>query len=334
MSYEASCVSALVSRLAASRLAEAASRYGLSTADVVAALVEAVAYHLPDVERVMNVHWCCDRDAWRAAITALLSSGSALMEMLTPIIKAMHGEGYLVPSQVSWLDGYRGVSFRLASLDPWLDIVDLTVKQGRLEAVYTFIVGTPGTVPGFEDVVAKLEGVLAPGVVLQKDGEARLVYRVEAAKPEELKPLEDVASMYSEILREAGVEWLVAEVEHGYSPERHAELSRLYYQLGGTTQDLAEATVDTLRSLEEAVKMLVKRHELEDIIDDARKGGWSTSLLEDAVRRLTGLYPQLIAAWRAALEASTALQENRLTADDLRGLRRSVERVLRKTGVF
>ena len=80
--------------------------------------------------------------------------------------------------------------------------------------------------------------------------------------------------------------------------------------------------------------MLVKRHELSDILDDARKGGWSVSLLEDAVQRLTGLYPQLIAAWRQSMEASLALQENRLTNDDVRALRRSVELVLRKTGVF
>ena len=334
MSYEISCVSALVSRLAASRIAEAASRYGLSTADVVGALVEAIAYYLPDVERVMNVYWCCDRDAWRTAITALVSSGSAMLELLAPIVKALHGEGYLIPSQASWLEGYQGVRLRLASLDPWLDFIDVSVRPGKLEAVYMFIVGTPGTVPGFNEVVARLKQVLAPGVELQVDGEARLLYRLEASKTEELKPLEDVASMFSDMLREAGVEWLVAEVEHGYSPERHAELARLYFQLGGTAGDLSEATVDTLRALEEDVKMLVKRHELGDILDDARKGGWSVSLLEDAVQRLTGLYPQLIAAWRQSMEASLALQENRLTNDDVRALRRSVELVLRKTGVF
>ena len=334
MSYELSCVSALVSRFIASRLAEAASRYGLSTADVVGALVDAIASYLPDVERVMNVYWCCDREAWRAAISALLSSGSALLDMLEPLIKALHGEGYLIPMQVAMLDKYRGIRVRLASLDPWIDFIDVEMGDGRVKAAYIFVVGTPGTVPGFNDVVGRLERLEAPGVSLQKNGEVRLVTEAEAEKLEDLKPLEDVASLYADMLREAGVEWLVAEVEHGYSPERHAELARIYYQLGGSVPDASEAAVDTLRALEEAVKMLVKRHELEDILDDARKGGWTASLLDDAVQRLTGLYPQLIAAWRKSIEISHALQENRLTGDDVRELRRRVELVLRKTGVF
>ncbi len=327
-------VSTLLPRWAASRLSEAASRYGLSAADVAGAALEATAAHLGDVERVMNVYGCCDVDAWRLAVSALYQGGAAAYELAEPVVKALHGEGVLVIMGLSWLDGMRGVSLRFASLDPWLDYVDVRVEAGRVRADYIFILGTSSTTPDYDDVLEAVESRLAGGARLEKGEEARLVYSVDADTVESLQPVEDVASLYADILREAGVEWLVAEVEHGYSPERHADLARRYYQLGSEAENPNDAAFDLLRSLEETLKMLVKRHELVDIIEDARKSGWSTSHLEEAVERLTGIYPVLPAAWSKALDVTLALQENRLTHEDVGELRDRLETVLRKTGVL
>ncbi len=326
-------VSALVPRWVASRLSEAASRYGLASSDLAGAAAESLASNMDIVERVMNVYGCCDRDAWRLALNTLITSGAALYDLAEPIIKAVRGEGVLIPSTISWLEGLRGVQLRLLSLDPWLDAIDVEVGGG-VRANYYFIIGTRSTVPDFEGVVKRIREVLPSRLHLEAgENEARLTYSVEVNSFEDLTPLGDVASMISKTLVAAGAEWLVAEVEHGYSAERHALLAREYYALATSVDELPEKTVDLLRSLEEYVKMLVKRTSLLDIIEEAAKTGWTSSLLDEAVDRLSGVEPLLPPAWRQALEVSISLQENSLQREAVEELEKRLELLYKKAGL-
>ncbi|AEM37935.1 hypothetical protein Pyrfu_0063 [Pyrolobus fumarii 1A] len=332
MKLDLCVVSGLVRRWVASRLSEAASRYCLSASDLVGALADSLATTLSEVEEIVR-YYGCDRNAWRAALTTLISAGSSLYEFLKPVIKGLKGEGLLVVSNMSWLDNFEGVVVRLLSLDPWLDSIDVEVGKGRVKAVYSFILGNENTIPDYDEVIDSVKGKVVGGAGIDtSSGEARLVYVREASDPDELVDIESVSALFSKILRDAGVEWLVAEVEHGYSPKEHYEIARKYFELGLRVESLPEKTVDYLRALEELVKMLVKKHGLEDLIREAQGGGWTAMLLDEAVERLNGLYPHLKPAWEKSLEASLELQESRITRDTITNLERYIKKLLETLG--
>jgi len=327
-----SVVSGLVSRGVSVRLSEAASRYCLSASELVAAAVESLVANLDAVEERVR-YYGCDEGAWRTAISSLLSAGSVLYEFLSPILAKLRGDGVLVPTGMSLSEKLDGFTVQFASLDPWIDVVVLRVSPRGIEASYSFIIGTPELVPGFEDVVRRLSSIAMHEMSVERSGnEARLTYKLSANSVDLLKGIDEVSSRFAEVLRKASVEWLVAEVEHGYSPEKHFELAKMFWEHGRRVESLYEKSVNYLRCSEELVKGLVKRESLDDIIEAAVTGLWTPRLLDESVERLKGRYPKLAGLWEVVDEVSIALQEARLQREEVEKLEARLESFLATLG--